>query len=710
MSPDNNTFEFDDFLIDLEERVLYRGHEPVAMTPKAFQLLQTLIEKRGKIVEKDELFQSVWGDTNVEEGNLAFTIRLLRKALGDDRSNPRFIETVPRRGYRFIGNVVSSVSQKDLSHQPMPGAPLEYDSSSKKRFPKINMIAIASLGMLMGIIGLATFWLGRQSSGISASPAGHELTALSTGGASFGATISPDGENVVYATQLSDGRQNVWFRQLESGNNVELIPPSRDRYFGFVFSADGNFVYFSRRPENRDGQADILRIPIFGGIPRKIVSEAQGWMSISGDGKLISYVRCPYGDEEFCSLWLADAESGSNERLVFKQPRPFRISANKLSPDGRKLYFATGRSSNWSDEFELRSVDLRTGEQRAVSNEKFFNIRSIATLPDDQGFLFSARRMNSLYYRIWRFDNNGDVHMLTRDATNYVTISTDLTAARIVANTDTADFKLRVFPMKPGGSGEVIASAHTAGFGPEGTIAFSSEISGGTEIWTANLTTGALVQLTSDPSQESCPVFSSDGKYIYFGSSRTGDLQIFRMREDGSEQTRLTQDVGGYPAFTSSDGVYLYYVSADDKTLWRVRVDGSAREENVLKGRSGFFSASALSGRVVYSTALDGPNDLLIASLEDGGNVQTLKNPSPNSHIFGAKWLPNDEGIVYTTSEIEPGRTLLWLQKLDGSPPTMLIELGGETQESFDLAPDGRSFLTTSGTYKKDAVLITGLL
>lgn len=99
------SFEFEEFRLNTEERVLLRQSEIVSLTPKAFQLLLVLVKNQGRTVQKSELMKEVWADSFVEEGNLTFTINLLRKTLGDDRQNPRFIETIPKHGYRFIAEV-----------------------------------------------------------------------------------------------------------------------------------------------------------------------------------------------------------------------------------------------------------------------------------------------------------------------------------------------------------------------------------------------------------------------------------------------------------------------------------------------------------------------------------------------------------------------------------------------------------------------------
>ena len=98
-------YVFDQFMLAPEERLLWRDGKPVSLTPKTFDLLVVLVTNSGHLVGKDELLQQVWPDSFVEEVNLSVNISSLRKALGDDQALTRFIETVPKRGYRFIAPV-----------------------------------------------------------------------------------------------------------------------------------------------------------------------------------------------------------------------------------------------------------------------------------------------------------------------------------------------------------------------------------------------------------------------------------------------------------------------------------------------------------------------------------------------------------------------------------------------------------------------------
>src|SRR5687768_18280195 len=98
-------YEFGDFRLDASERVLSRRGVTVPLTPKAIDLLLALVEQPGRLLDKETLLKTVWPDTFVEENNLADNIFKLRRVLGEGEHGPKFIETVPKRGYRFVADV-----------------------------------------------------------------------------------------------------------------------------------------------------------------------------------------------------------------------------------------------------------------------------------------------------------------------------------------------------------------------------------------------------------------------------------------------------------------------------------------------------------------------------------------------------------------------------------------------------------------------------
>jgi DNA-binding winged helix-turn-helix (wHTH) protein/TolB-like protein len=116
-TPVKHLYEFGPFQLDPPERLLLCDGHPVAMTPKAFDLLVVLVERCGHLVEKDELMKAVWHGSFVEEGNLSVTVSFLRKALNDDRGLHKYIETVSKRGYRFVAEV-REVGEREPEHTP----------------------------------------------------------------------------------------------------------------------------------------------------------------------------------------------------------------------------------------------------------------------------------------------------------------------------------------------------------------------------------------------------------------------------------------------------------------------------------------------------------------------------------------------------------------------------------------------------------------
>ena len=99
------TYEFGPFRLSVVDRQLFQGDAPIPLTPKVFETLVVLVEEAGRLVQKDEFLSRIWPDTVVEEVGLAHNISQLRRVLGDARDEPQFIQTVPKRGYRFVAPV-----------------------------------------------------------------------------------------------------------------------------------------------------------------------------------------------------------------------------------------------------------------------------------------------------------------------------------------------------------------------------------------------------------------------------------------------------------------------------------------------------------------------------------------------------------------------------------------------------------------------------
>lgn len=146
MSKDSPVFyEFDKFRLIPEERQLLREGEPVPLTPKAFDLLLAMVEQPGRLLAKEALLERVWANTFVEENNLADNISRLRKSLGESQNGEKFIETVPRRGYRFVAAVTSANGGSLASDRDRPVEPqvLPGRRSPRRRLGWVALVVLA---------------------------------------------------------------------------------------------------------------------------------------------------------------------------------------------------------------------------------------------------------------------------------------------------------------------------------------------------------------------------------------------------------------------------------------------------------------------------------------------------------------------------------------------------------------------------------------
>ena len=161
---ESHSYEFGRFRLITGERVLLREGELVPLTPKVFDILVTLVENGGQVVAKDDLMKRVWPNTFVEEGNLTQNISLLRKALGESPGGVQFIETVPRRGYRFVADTNQTWGEKPqetatspVSTDPAPVVSIPNTARQAAVSRRTPLYAFAAGIVVLGLIGLVYF-------------------------------------------------------------------------------------------------------------------------------------------------------------------------------------------------------------------------------------------------------------------------------------------------------------------------------------------------------------------------------------------------------------------------------------------------------------------------------------------------------------------------------------------------------------------------
>jgi TolB-like protein/DNA-binding winged helix-turn-helix (wHTH) protein/Tfp pilus assembly protein PilF len=206
------SYSFGPFTLDAAERLLLRDKSPVPLTPKAFETLLVLVENAGRLTEKQELLSRVWPDTFVEEATLAKNVSTLRKALGDSTESEEYIQTVPKRGYRFV----AEVERRDGSSSVTAAAPPKKDRGFRT----------LAIGVAVVLLGTALFLYGFRRSPREASPAPEARAKLVV--LPFeDLTAAPDGD------YFADGLTEEMIRQLALVNpeRVSVIARTSSMHF-----------------------------------------------------------------------------------------------------------------------------------------------------------------------------------------------------------------------------------------------------------------------------------------------------------------------------------------------------------------------------------------------------------------------------------------------------------------------------------------------
>ena len=706
MSQTKQFYEFGDFRLDLTNKSLARaGGENVPITRKMFETLLALVENADRLMEKDALMQRIWHDRFVEESNLTFNIKMLRKALGDDASKPKFIETVPRRGYRFIAEIKETDAPVEIARS-VAAPPKKAAASFKNYF----LPAAVLMTVLLSAGGL-TAWFWKYNSKASAAPllnAEFDSMKLSDTGRVYHAVISPNGQYVVYTNKVG-GKESLWLRHLETANNTQIIPPSDDNYFGLAFSHDGETVFFTRKRGDYVQPISIYRIPLTGGVPTKIADRSQGWISLSPDDRQISFVR--YNDHigDFNRLMLVDA-SGGNEREIKLSETPNAFWATSFSPDGASIAAVYGHSRNASQAMGLVEIDLATGAQRELTTEKFFHIKDLVWLPDKSGILFSASRTINDKARLWKLScETQTVSLISKDSAEYSGLSLTSSADKMVAVGFSADFHLYLQNRDDKNFSSLTQARDNFAFTPDGRIVYATDTAGNEDLWMMDADGSNQRQLTTETSLEFTPLVSPDNRYIFYTSNRSGESQIWRINTDGSNRTQITFNEGGYARFISPDGKWLFYQSAFSNKLRKIATAGG--EEIPLDANYGYYQSFSPDGKLLAMLFRDKETKKIkirVLQTETQKDLKIFETPTePTSYIQNLCWRGN-ETFVYSIEE-NSARDSLWEQDVNKDKPQLRHDLGNEEIKNIQYSPDGESFAFIRGSWQHDAFLIKGL-
>src|SRR5689334_22263449 len=412
--------------------------------------------------------ERLWPHTFVEEANLTSNIQQLRKSLGDNARQPRYIETVTKRGYRFIADVQRVEVPAAVTHR-------------KRQKPGL-VIALATAAVFVVLVGLVSWrFLNASSkrSGELAANVALKIERLTASGQSSIAAISPDGHLVAY-TQTVNGRYSIWIRQLTTNTNSEIVSPG-DNIMGMAFSHSGEYLYFVKGDPSA-----LYRVSLSGGVPGKILDRLEGKFSLSPDDSRIAFIRVSTnsnGQQEH-ALMIANAD-GTNESKLLARQYPDKLDAPVWSPDGESIVCAYGNSAAGSQGMSLVEVRVADGSTRELSSERFFNIAKIVWLPQKTGLIMTAGKKSEGYRQLWRVSYPGlQFTEITAGLSSFSDLSLTRDGHKIVASQSTRAFDLWVGATRDSANRKKITAVMDKFcWTPDGRLVYSLNTIGNVDLW-----------------------------------------------------------------------------------------------------------------------------------------------------------------------------------------------------------------------------------
>ena len=405
--------QFGPFLIDVGERTLRRDGEPVALTPKAFDVLVALLEKPGRLISKEELLQKVWPDAFVEESNLAYNVFALRKALGDTAENSRYIETIPKKGYRFKASVLPAGASGDV--QPASGFGARPHPGSTPPSGETRDIELTILPFRTGLARSQLALERKADPYAPPAPAAEPLTEPGTAPRRRFSFRRPSVWFVTTAVVLAAGL--FAFQSRWAASNT--APPSAvplTSVPGVVrspsLSPDGGYVVFSwNGPKKDNPDLYVQQIGVTAPPSRLTSDPANDYSpSWSPDGRTIAFLRRGLAGGKI-EVWRMAPLGGPERKVSEIQPRlaSFRPASITWCPDSTCLLVTDTLGADKPD--ALFQIALETGERRQLTHPQGLVRDADPAISPDGGMLVFRRDATPLsgeFYRLKLKDGNSE--------------------------------------------------------------------------------------------------------------------------------------------------------------------------------------------------------------------------------------------------------------------------------------------------------------
>jgi Tol biopolymer transport system component/DNA-binding winged helix-turn-helix (wHTH) protein len=712
---------FGPFEFDHSAGELRKHRVKLRLAGQPLRILQVLLARPGEIVEREELQRQLWsGTTFVDfEHGLNAAINKLRQTLGDSAEAPRFVETVPGRGYRFIGELRSAAGpeieprtvHEDANRiDARPEVPATVPA--RRGFPDLLTKRSLAVGfgtvLLIATVAVLADFARREKA--LAEPAG-------SGGKAFRFlvplpdslklspaqtfAVSPDGHRLVFFARDGNGEQRLWMQTFDSSQPVAL--PGTE-------SASDNVAFWSPDSNSIAFYADhnLKRLDLGGDHPRVIAKVSSNVLggSWNRNGEIV------FGSETD-GISLVSSEGGPVRQVTARDPeRAERVHAWPVFlPDGRKFLYSRLSSVPANTGVFAGSVEAKPGEQSLrplVATP--IGAQFVASEGEDKGTLLFQRE-NTLFAQVLdtsRLELIGEASAVARPvgytrAYGFFSSSPRVLIHRM-GRQDTGQF---AWFNREGKKLETLGQPHLShwsqpSISPDGrSVALSKFENGRIDVWAQDVARDVSQRITFDPAINVGPVWSADGKKIAFSSARAGQYDLYEVTSSGNgERLLLSSKESKMASSWSADGQFLLYTAqTGNSRVWALPMSGN----NALK------PVALTLGKSNHSDAVLSPDSRWIAYVSDESGtrevyVQTIALPTASGGLeLGAKvlvsrgggsrprWRNDGRELFYRATEgsvmsvgIAPGPAF------HPSIPRKLFDLAGA---HWDASADGKRFL-----------------
>jgi Tol biopolymer transport system component/DNA-binding winged helix-turn-helix (wHTH) protein len=604
-------YEFGDVRLDAARMVVTRAGAAVELEPKAFDVLRFLIEHRDRLVTKDELLDQVWRDTFVTPNVLTRAIAQIRRAIGDDAHESKYIETVAKRGYRFIALNTAAVQP----FVPAPVGTAVLQAPAQATVPAVSTIPRHLL--VIGVVALLTFSaagfvafrLSRREpiTSVAAFPNLRRLIGSTTGYFAE-PTLSPDGRSIAYTSDKSGGLE-IYVSGIIQGSREIAITNDGGQNEQPQWSPDGQWIAYHSQVHG-----GVWIVPATGGVARQIV-EFGSQPAWSPDSRWLAFSSYEGAIAAQSVIWIVRLD-GAGRRQVSRPGSPTGgHHMPSWSHDGRHLAFGRYDGGRTTDFWVVGLDDGMLKNLSATSPIVGANVfRHSQFAPDD----------TALYFVGVTADGNGRMFKMTLDRNTFEAVG----------------------PLQP-----VLAYTDEVPTGfaitRDGTVVYGS-YQEDSNLWAIDWPAAREPTRFTDGKRNFRAAYSRDGRVVYMNEDVGQGFTIWLMGGDGAGRQPLVPGFHGFVPQWSSDGARVLVLTSgaaeESAFSW---IDVTTRRVTPASFNSGRMGEPRLSpsgdALVFHAIGENGVLNLWTQPLTAGPRRQVTFDPETISY---PTWSPDGRSIA----------------------------------------------------------------